>query len=177
MLDDELAPAPAVSSGPSDTAPRAKRPVKPRKDTVVATRLDDAGLAVLDELCRAHDLSRSEALRKVVEMIGEKPTDNISARLEAERPIVVRADPVLLRAGIDAANEVARRYGERAREIRAIGINVNQIARVANAEPGSYDADVLDGIDHALGAILDQMVLDAEADAKALRVLTSLKAG
>lgn len=166
----------ATSAARAKAAPRSKRPIKPRKDSVVATRLDDEELEVLDGVCSRHQLSRSQALRKVVKMMGADDDANISAQLEAQRPIVVRVDPGLLRQVMDALAEVSRRYGERAREIRAIGNNVNQIARVVNAEQQSPDVDAVFNLQRVMEGVLGQMVSDAKANAKALRVLNRLRA-
>lgn len=177
------APPGGVSGGLADDAarnvtPAKRRPKKKLKGDVVATRFDADGLAILAELTRELGASsKAAALRQCVEIVAEKMGKELSGR---ERALPARSQPVLAPAALAAeaaaaARELAEQYSRRAREVYAIGNNINQITRLANAEGHAPSLAVLAGIESQLVAIRRQLNADAERDEKLVGLLQRLK--
>lgn len=113
-----------VSSDKRSSRVRRQAAKKPNKERTVQVRFSNEELTALDAICSEKKMTRSAFLRSCVEKVQSgdvEPTYLVTRNADAERL---------------------------ASETKRIGVNVNQIARVLNAEfkkhPGSLAAGVLD---------------------------------
>lgn len=113
-----------VSSDKRSSRVRRQAAKKPNKERTVQVRFSDEELAALDAICSERQMTRSAFLRSCVE--------------DAQSPVYRSVFSV-------TRNADAERL---ASETKRIGVNVNQIARVLNAEskkhPGPLTSGVLD---------------------------------
>lgn len=176
QLDDDVDVAVELAK-PARGPGRPKRAPKPIKHEVVASRFDEDGTAALDAVCSAYGVSKSAALRMCVEMVAESllaPAPKLAKAVEARRPVVIQVDAGTAEVLKKALVEVSTRYGERSREIYAIGHNVNQLAKLAHVQGDSLTVFAVKLVEEALERIRLQLNADAERDAKALEVLSCL---
>lgn len=106
---------------------------KPNKERTVQVRFSDEELAALDAICSKKKMTRSAFLRSCVEKVqgGDvEPTYVVTRNADAERM---------------------------ASEAKSIGVNVNQIARVLNAETKSHPGSLSPGVLGELSRLTDEV--------------------
>ena len=111
-----------VSSDMRSSRVRRQAAKKPNKERTVQVRFSDEELAALDAICSEKKMTRSAFLRSCVEKVqgGDvEPTYVVTRNADAERM---------------------------ASEAKSIGVNVNQIARVLNAESKSHPGSLSPGV-------------------------------
>ena len=111
-----------VSSDMRSSRVRRQAAKKPNKERTVQVRFSDEELAALDAICSEKKMTRSAFLRSCVEKVqgGDvEPTYVVTRNADAERM---------------------------ASEAKCIGVNVNQIARVLNAETKSHPGSLSPGV-------------------------------
>lgn len=111
-----------VSSDMRSSRVRRQAAKKPNKERTVQVRFSDEELAALDAICSEKKMTRSAFLRSCVEKVqgGDvEPTYVVTRNADAERM---------------------------ASEAKSIGVNVNQIARVLNAETKSHPGSLSPGV-------------------------------
>lgn len=148
--------------------------LSPGASEVVAVRMHSDALTALTEVQRHLGGSRSDAVRQAVEIVAEALSDSssidvaessLTKRLAAQRPVIIKADEIVLSDVRDGLRDVADRYSQQAFQFQKIGNNWNQIAKVANSG-GGVDADALRGVQRALDRLAWEMARDAKRDAK-----------
>lgn len=111
-----------VSSDMRSSRVRRQAAKKPNKEHTVQVRFSDEELAALDAICSEKKMTRSAFLRSCVEKVQNgdvEPTYVVTRNADAERM---------------------------ASEAKRIGVNVNQIARVLNAESKSHPGSLPSGV-------------------------------
>lgn len=108
-----------VNSDMRSSRVRRQAARKPNKNHTVQVRFSDEELAALDAICSEKGTTRSAFLRSCVEEMqggSAEPTYVVTRNADAERL---------------------------ASEVKRIGVNINQIAHVLNAEAKSYSGTIL----------------------------------
>lgn len=173
----------ARSDGLADDAARGINPVKRRprkklKGEVVATRFDADGLGLLEAIRQEFGLpNKAAALRRCVETIADilGKHDFRPERLAPKHSRALLAPVDLVAEATAAARDLAAQYSRRSREIYAIGNNLNQIARLANAQGHPPTLEVLAGIESQLALIRRQLNADAKRDQGLAGLLQRIK--
>lgn len=122
-----------VSSDMRSSRVRRQAAKKPNKERTVQVRFSDEELAALDAICSEKKMTRSAFLRSCVEKVqgGDvEPTYVVTRNADAERM---------------------------ASEAKSIGVNVNQIARVLNAESKSHPGSLSPGVLGELSKLTDEV--------------------
>lgn len=111
-----------VNSDMRSSRVRRQAAKKPNKNRTVQVRFSDEELAALDAICSEKEMTRSAFLRSCVEKVqggDAEPTCVVTRNADAERM---------------------------ASEVKRIGVNINQIAHVLNAESRSYSGSILSDV-------------------------------
>lgn len=173
---------PAAPAGSATAKPkRASKQARAKaavKGEIASARFNAEGMAMLDEVGARFGLSRSDALRQCVEMVFatlSSPAVQLSKEAQARQPVYVQVDADKLDELIEAVGVLSTTYARRAREVNAIGANVNQMRRLAYFQQDRLDDYTLRAMGMAVEAIRVQMNADAERDEKVEELITWLR--
>ena len=137
------------------------------KSVTVLVRLTEDQALRLDQVQQMSPAlsSRPAAVRRLLDLMTEEETE-VGDAAAGKEPVVSAADAVLIRASI---KERTKSYNAAARQLSAIGSNMNQIARAENTlarskVAGHVNQDFLDSIQRDIAVMRDRISVLAHQD-------------